>query len=72
LLSSELLSKSEVPEDLPCDPQVKTDMHDSDLDNEEVVETFAKMLEHTERGMIPHTDVIEKINFGIEESPREL
>jgi len=72
LLSSELLSNAEVPEDFLYGPQVNTNMHDSDSDNDEVVETFAKILEHTERGITPYTDIVEKINLGTIESPKEL
>jgi len=58
LYSSELLSNAEVLEDPSYNPQVKTDTHDSETDEEEITDVFAKMLEETEKGIIPYEEEI--------------
>jgi len=61
------MSNAEILDNLPNDSQTLVDMHEYESNDEETIETFAKIVEQTERGIVPYKDVVEKINLGTEE-----
>ena len=54
------------------DSLVATDMHDYESEEEELTQTFAKILYAVEQGICPHEEIVEKINMGTEEDKKEL
>lgn len=68
----ELLLNARLPECLTKDFIVATNMHDYESNDEELSQTFAKMLESFEKGIGPHEEVVEIINLGTEEDKKEV
>ncbi|XP_054806257.1 uncharacterized protein LOC129308912 [Prosopis cineraria] len=71
-VSSDSISHPEINKPCEDDSFVATDMHDCESDDEDIIQTFSKMLELSDKGICPHEEVIEMVNMGTEEDQRML